>query len=363
MKLHRTHNSQGRGRRLVQRFYLPRIVGMGLGFFCVAAVLVEQSAAWWYWPGLIVTCFVWPHLAYQWSSRSEQPYLAEQRNFVVDSLLGGFWIPVMQFNILPSTVIVAMMGMNNLGVGGPRMFVAGLLAQGAGAALAWALLGGFSVQLDSSMAVVWACLPMILLYPLALGSVTYVLAATLGRQKRELQSISRIDGLSGLYNRMYLEKLLAAEFERCSRAGHVSSLILLDIDNFKDINDRYGHAAGDEMLKSVANLLMQNVRNIDQVGRYGGEEFAVLLPDASLPAAQYIAERLRTVVSEQACDRGGQLRCTVSLGVAQISPSMTRYGDWLKAADRALYRAKDQGRNRTVVSDDTHPSTAAERPV
>jgi diguanylate cyclase (GGDEF)-like protein/PAS domain S-box-containing protein len=156
------------------------------------------------------------------------------------------------------------------------------------------------------------------------------------------------DDLTGLLNRRAILERLKMEMSRSSREGGDVGLIMLDIDNFKDINDRFGHQAGDSALKEVANRIMASVRPYDSVGRYGGEEFLVVAPGADLDAACIVADRLRKRFHENPIPIGNlALPLTVSLGVAssnRLSPK--EIDSFIQAADQALYHAKRSGRNR-----------------
>ena len=172
-------------------------------------------------------------------------------------------------------------------------------------------------------------------------------------QLREaLREQSIRDPLTGLYNRRYMEEALKQQLSRVTRQLHPLGTIMLDIDHFKGINDTYGHAIGDALLREVGQLLKSHVRNEDIACRYGGEEFILIMPDASLEVAQQRAEYLRQAVKGLHVQEAGQsVGITLSMGVA-IYPQHGRAKESiLHAADTALYRAKQEGRDRVVVAE------------
>jgi len=175
----------------------------------------------------------------------------------------------------------------------------------------------------------------------------------LSEMNDKLLHISLTDGLTGIDNRRSLEKGLHEMFEHSFRLHEPISCVMCDIDHFKKVNDTYGHAAGDEVLKQFAAILKEEAREIDRVGRYGGEEFLLLLPGTVLDASVTFAERLRQRVDAHTFSyEGGTLKRTVSFGVASWPhPKIKGREALLKAADDALYVAKETGRNRVVRFD------------
>jgi diguanylate cyclase (GGDEF)-like protein len=188
-----------------------------------------------------------------------------------------------------------------------------------------------------------------LLALVALMLLTLVLARPLLRAFRwteEQASEARIDSLTGLSNRRAVEEILAAEISRADRFAHQLAVVLLDLDHFKEINDSFGHAAGDVMLRAVSRLLTSLARQGDTVARWGGEEFVVVLPETDLAGAQRFAERLRRTIEAHAV---GEMHTSASCGVATMLPEDT-VEELLGAADQALYQAKSNGRNRTETA-------------
>jgi two-component system, cell cycle response regulator len=159
------------------------------------------------------------------------------------------------------------------------------------------------------------------------------------------------DPLTGLYNRRYMEGQMAMLVDNAANRQRCVSVIALDADHFKSVNDTYGHDVGDRVLQEIANRIKRNVRNVDMACRTGGEEFIVVLPDTEPRLAEKIAERVLRAVSAKPFSTGGRsaaLPVTVSIGVAGYEGLGDRASDILKRADQALYRAKHEGRNRIV---------------
>lgn len=179
--------------------------------------------------------------------------------------------------------------------------------------------------------------------------------AAVGKQELEsandeLASLSRTDRLTKLNNRGYWEECLAAEFERYKRTSQPVTLIMFDIDHFKKVNDSYGHQAGDEVIRQVSKTLRRTIRKTDIAGRYGGEEFGVLLIDTTCENAHILAERLRKRIQALSVQHGGQeIRFNISLGISELNADVKDYKQWLEQSDQALYFSKENGRNQTTV--------------
>jgi len=182
------------------------------------------------------------------------------------------------------------------------------------------------------------------------------------RSARQLEVLATTDPLTGLFNRRHFLSAMEAEWSRFQRYYRSLSVLMVDIDHFKAVNDRFGHAAGDEAIKAVAAVCISGKRKSDLVGRVGGEEFAILLPETSMSRARVVAERIRRKIEALALPTGGApLTLSVSVGVAEAFTSMSGVDALMKAADGALYEAKAQGRNRSVCwSPPAPPKLAAE---
>jgi diguanylate cyclase (GGDEF)-like protein len=165
---------------------------------------------------------------------------------------------------------------------------------------------------------------------------------------KRLERLSITDGLTNLYNHRYFQDELARAFEESVRYGRPLSLAIVDLDYFKKVNDSYGHAVGDEVLKAVSKLFQESIRSTDLAARYGGEEFAVMMPETELHDAMTFAEKIRTLIeSSPTQTQAGQVPVTVSVGVAAVPhPKIHAAKELIVAADNALYRAKNGGRNQ-----------------
>lgn len=369
-----------KGRTFVKRLYLPRIIGLGLGFFCVASVFYQRETPALMWLGLAANGFLWPHIAYYVAKNSRNPYKAEIRNLLVDSFFGGLWVPLMSFNILPSVIIIIMMSMDNVSVGGFRLFLKGTAAQLMGGFVAL-LLVGLHIQAASNMLTVLACMPMLAVYPLSIGIITYHLAIKLSHQKTEMAKIdlelkeantsltaayeglreseqryrelSIIDDLTQLYNCRHFFDQLRMEIDRADRYANPLTLLLLDLDNFKEFNDNYGHVEGNQVLSHLGQIVKTCLRQADSAYRYGGEEFTVILPMTTSTDGAVTAERIRAefkkVGFSPTTDK--YVHMTMSIGIAQYKQreSMETF---VSRVDRLMYQAKQHGKDR-VYSETT----------
>ncbi len=167
----------------------------------------------------------------------------------------------------------------------------------------------------------------------------------------KVERLSVTDGLTGLYNRRYFSERCEEEFSRASRHKMPLSVLIMDVDHFKRVNDAYGHQVGDVVLIAVARALCQSVRETDLIGRYGGEEFVVLLPHTDTNQAEAVAEKIRQTISDTVIAEMGDQSVTISIGVAGLDGmAANSIEDLVRHADAALYRAKEEGRNRVIVA-------------
>jgi diguanylate cyclase (GGDEF)-like protein/PAS domain S-box-containing protein len=170
--------------------------------------------------------------------------------------------------------------------------------------------------------------------------------SALKAMNEKLQKLATTDNLTGIYNRHKFEEMFSIEVERVLRYKSPLTLIMLDIDHFKNVNDTYGHDVGDKVIKNIVDIVKKNIRNIDIFVRWGGEEFIILCPETDSLSAATLAQKLRSAIDDASFDKVGNITC--SFGVASFKDNESK-DSFIKRSDSALYKAKDEGRNRVVV--------------
>ncbi len=322
------------------------------------------------WTVVALQFLLYPQLAYWWARRSAHQRRTEMRNMWIDAVLGGVWsaalgLPVwLSFTLTIGNCInmVVFYGLAGL----PRL----VLAMGGGMALSaagWlAATGHWPLQPETDLPASLACIGALTVYFIAFAHDGYMRAMQqhrnherLQQQFDEIQALqARLqeqamrDPLTGLFNRRQLDADLGPAIERSAQAGGALSVVMIDIDHFKRINDTHGHPAGDAVLQALAQLLQRHARPGDMACRHGGEEFVLLLDGTPAAAARERAEALRRAFETLVVEvDGAALSATLSCGVASF-PEHARHPQRLMAsADQALYAAKTQGRNRVEVQD------------
>lgn len=334
---------------LALRLLGARTVGLTLGAVAVGAVLLDQHRSGVFFGLLTGNALLWPLVAYRLTSTSSRPVRQESLNLIVDSALGGIWVAVMNGALLPSALLIATLSMDKVAFGGWRLLAPAALAQALAGWAAWMLLGSSFEPVVSTRAVE-ACLPHLLIYPVLVSTSTYRLLRISQAQRQKIAELARRDALSGLLNRGQWERETGDSFEALRKAPEGSALLLIDIDNFKTINDQHGHLVGDQVIRSVADTIRSLIRETDFAGRYGGDEFVIVLSGATADAAWHIADRLQAAIANTAQVIGLPGELTISIGVASINAEVDNLEQWVGRADTALYQAKANGRALVVAA-------------
>jgi len=227
----------------------------------------------------------------------------------------------------------------------PRLWLWSLPAFAAGL-LCGALATGFAVQPETSMAVVLLSMPVLAIHTIAVALASNRMGQKIRHKNRLLDELSRTDSLTGLHVRRHWLELADRALQRHREAGAPATLLLLDIDQFKLANDRHGHSVGDEVLRTVAKAIRANLRGSDAAGRYGGDEFGVLVQGAAAGDAQALATAILESIRQSGIAAMPGVRITASIGMAPARAGHATVEHWIDDADAALYRAKRAGRDR-----------------
>lgn len=337
-----------RNMMLPRRFYLPRCIGLGMGFLAIypslQAVPSRHDVA---LVLLLAYCFLWPHVAYLLARASSKPIGVERRSMFVDACAAGFFSGLTGFDPIPSVAVVSMVSMNNMAMGGPRFMLAGALLSLFGSIFGYIVFQTGPDALTQRTQVL-SCIPLLILYPLSQGYVSYRTARSLQYQKKQLSIMSRTDYLTGLLNRSALNEIMENFIiDQVVDLPH-NVVALVDVDGFKQINDRFGHTAGDEILQKITNIMRSCIRANDTIGRYGGDEFCVILRNVTRVEALQIFERMRARADAARLMNGNEAVAvgTLSIGAAFYHPLSNSVAKWIDRADRAMYEAKKNGRNQ-----------------
>ena len=320
------------------------------------------------WGLLALQFLVYPHVVFLRARHARHPLTAEIHNLLLDNFCFGVWMAALGFPLWCAFTLFICGSINMAAFRGRNGLLMALGAALAGCLLVRALRGQWLFLPDTSLLVSFMNMGGLAAYLLMFASSTNSRTvalhetrlklrqseAALQQQLQDIQSLqakltdqANRDALTGLYNRRYLNDSLQREFDRCARNGAPLSILLIDLDHFKQINDVHGHAAGDDVLRQVAALLQQDMRSSDICCRYGGEEFLLVLPAMAMDAALARAEHCRTRLAEQPWLADGRwVSVTLSIGVASVPAAGMAPEALIALADQALYRAKAEGRNR-----------------
>jgi diguanylate cyclase (GGDEF)-like protein len=347
--------------------YRNRALSALLLFATFGSHLSDLGAGLAAWLALAATFFVYPHVVYAIGRRSARPLDTEIRFMLVDAALYCGWVGALGFPAWIGFILVVALVLNLMVFRGLAGMWLGLGGVAVGLAGGWALTRPDIAPATGTLTTALSMLSLFL-YLLAFGHDAYTRALQLRRTRdrlrdneqalqRQLVEIQALqsqleqqaerDPLTGLYNRRYLTATMDRELARVRREGRPLSLMLIDVDHFKSVNDVLGHQAGDECLTRLATLLRTHARESDVVCRWGGDEFLVLLPTLPCETALERAEAYRQAFERLPTSRlGPGLHATLSIGVACYPDDAASGNALIAAADAALYRAKERGRNR-----------------
>ena len=370
----RQHQPQWLTYNHINRTFLLAMLGLACGAFQWQLGREGTPVPAWMWTLLMLTCYVWPQIAWlhtRRALRSGSPMRAEKLNFLVETFISGMWAATWGFPVWVTVVLFICNSINFVVFHGARAGLPRLVAAfGLGAALVWCVnlwLGPYiAPHPATNLPTMLLCIATLMAYIAALSHATHLNAGRLRRSNRELreqyeeiQALQSLlqeqtlhDSLTGLYNRRHLDDVLDAKIERSRDGKSPLTVMMIDIDNFKLINDSLGHQTGDTALQALARLLLRHTRPQDMAFRYGGEEFVLVMPDLSHDASLQRAESLRAACAEAQIRlsppglEGISLSLTLSCGVATFPDNAQNAHDLIACADQALYAAKRQGRNR-----------------
>ncbi len=373
-------------RWVVSNGYRVRIAAFALACLPIGLHILPRGYGAAVWALFVLQFLIYPHVMYWRTQKAAHPEQAELNNMAIDALLCGAWASGLGFPLWISTAMFLANLLNNTISRGASGILVCAIAFAAGA-LASTTVIAFHVSTDTNGLVTLASMIGLAAYLSLIGIEFFAYVRqlhsvqdTLDQQRQTLEGANSIlqdqiekihdlqeklreqanrDSLTGLFNRRYLEGTLERELARCRREGAPLSMVLLDIDHFKLVNDTYGHQAGDEVLRVFGRLLMEHARAEDIVCRYGGEEFLLVLPKMPLDIAHERAAQLLKIFQETIVSHADlRIRITASIGIATTPDHSASVEGLIRCADQALYQAKRRGRNLVIAYGEGAPGDA-----
>ena len=371
---------------VVANGYRVRVAAFALACLPIGLHILPRNYGPGIWVLLVLQFLIYPHLMHWRTRKAAHPEQAELNNMVVDAVMSGAWAAGLGFPLWISTAMFLANLLNNTITRGASGVLICTVAFAAGA-LASTTVIAFHVSTDTDGLVTLSSMIGLAVYLSLIGIEFFAyirqlhsVQDTLDKQRMTLEGANSIlhdqiekihdlqeklreqanrDSLTGLFNRRYLEGTLERELARCRREGVPLSMVLLDVDHFKLVNDTYGHQAGDEVLRVFGRLLLEHARAEDIVCRYGGEEFLLVLPKMPLDIALERAAQLLKIFQETIVSYADlRIRITASIGIATTPEHSTSVEGLIRCADQALYQAKRGGRNLVMAYGQGAPRNA-----
>ncbi len=322
-----------------QRGHWGRLVLMTVCAVAVAGALWQMGAAWPRWAAVVGLALAWPWIALRLAKRSGYSDGNDVILTFLDGIIVGAWIALASFNLLVSSLILIILAHSTYALQSARHTVLGIAGAIAGLALT-GLMTSFSIQKTSILPVDIGCITALALYLAAQGLATDRLLQTLAHKEQMLSVLRRVDALTGFFGRAYWNDLAVRLFAYARQKDLPAFMLIVDIDNFRDINLRKGEAAGDEIIIAVANTLRTCVRPGDATCRFGGDAFGVMLSGVNLEVASRIADRIHQQVQNRRLRDLSDVSISVSIGIASLAKHHQSAEEWIKQTETALEQAK-----------------------
>ena len=364
---------------VVRLNYRNRSISFMLLFAVLALHLLEHQASTVIWSLLAFQLLIYPHLLYLLVLRSSDRFRAETHAMLLDSLLFGCWVVVLGFPLWVTFTMLLSVQVNLTAFYGLRGLFKCIAVTLCGVIIG-VLFIGIQLGPESNRATTLAIIVLFSLYLLMVSHGSYLRNRSLRAAREQLRQsehelqnkltqihtlqvqlreLANRDALTGLHNRRFFDSEIAMALNG-QRTVDSLCLLIIDIDHFKRINDQFGHQAGDHVLARLAGILTSHCRPSDVVCRYGGEEFAILMPDISIANAGKRAERIRQAFANMPVSFDGQqLKLSLSIGIAAYPAHAIATELLIGRADQALYRAKAAGRNRVLTYEQENAPTEA----
>lgn len=322
-----------------QRGTWGRIILMATCALAAAGALWQINASWLTWLAVLVPALLWPVLAQWLTQRSAHSDSNDVILAFVDGIVIGVWTALVHFNLLASVIMLMILVHSTYALQSARHAVLGIAGAIAGLAVS-GLITSFNMQHNAATPAVLGSLAALALYFVTQGMATGRLLQTLAHKEQMLTVLRRVDAMTGFFGRMYWNDLAARLFNYARQKDIPAFMLVVDIDNFRDINSRKGETAGDEVIIAVANTLRTCVRPGDATCRFGGDSFGVLLSGVNLEVANKIADRIHSQVLNRRLRDWPDVEISVSIGVASLAKYHQTVEEWIKQAETSLDQAK-----------------------